>query len=164
MNPLIVIGIIVAVPTLLILLSRTKAALVFMALCVGSVLSTFVGDAALDMVQLFTRSYSPAVLAGVQIGLLTAPALLTMLFLNRTLSGSKVFINVFPALLTGVMTLYFITPLLPDAVRLSVIDTEVWQELSQYQAIVVGTAVLLSLGQLWAGGAAARHKKQKKKH
>lgn len=163
MNPLIVIGAIVAIPTVLIMLSRTKAALVFMALCVGSVLSTFVGDSALDMVQLFTRSYSPAVLAGVQIALLVAPALLTLLFLGRVLAGSKVFMNLLPALLTGFMTLYLVVPFLPPGVRSDILRTDIWVELTQYQSIVVGVAVLLSLCQLWAGGSAARAK-HKKKH
>ena len=92
-NPLILMALIVAAPTILIVLTRTKAALVFMALCVGSVLTTFVGDTALDMVQLFTRSYSQTTLAGVKLGLLILPALLTMLYLSRMVAGSKMIMN-----------------------------------------------------------------------
>ncbi|MCA9329646.1 hypothetical protein KDA11_03290 [Candidatus Saccharibacteria bacterium] len=166
MNPLIVIGVIVGAPVALIVLSRTKAALVFMALCVGSVLSTFVGDSALDMIQLFTRSYGATVSSSVQIGLLVAPALLTILFLGKTIRGSKALLNIFPAFLTGVMTLYLVTPNLPKSVRLAILATDIWRDLSQYQAIIVSTVVLLSLSQLWASGAAgrSRHLKKSKSH
>ncbi len=162
MNPLIVIALIVAAPTLLIMLTRTKAALVFMALCVGSVLATFVGDTALDMVQLFTRSYSQTTMASVQIGLLVVPALLTMLFLGRMVAGSKMLMNLFPALLAGVMTLYLIVPYLPEGTRYGIQDTTIWIQVVQYQAILVSAAALISLGQLWAGGVSARQKKKGK--
>ena len=155
-------GLIVAVPALLIVLSGTKAALVFMALCVGSVLSTLVGDTALDMVQLFTRSYSQGTLAGVKIGLLMLPALLTILFLSRTLAGSKKITNIFPALLTGLMALFLTVPFLPDTAMEGVYSTDVWNQLAQYQPIIVSVAVLLTLGQLWAGGASLRHRNKRK--
>ena len=162
MNPLILMGLIVAVPALLIVLSGTKAALVFMALCVGSVLSTLVGDTALDMVQLFTRSYSQGTLAGVKIGLLMLPAFLTILFLSRTLAGSKKITNIFPALLTGLMALFLTVPFLPDNAMEGVYSTDVWNQLAQYQPIIVSVAVLLTLGQLWAGGASLRHRNKRK--
>lgn len=161
-NPLILMALIVAAPTILIVLTRTKAALVFMALCVGSVLTTFVGDTALDMVQLFTRSYSQTTLAGVKLGLLILPALLTMLFLSRMVAGSKMIMNLLPALLTGIVTLYLVVPVLPDGVSGSIMANSVWTELVQYQSILVGATSLISLGQLWASGASARHGKKGK--
>lgn len=162
MNPLIVLAIIVFVPTALIVLARAKAALVFMALCVGSVLSVLVGDAALDMVQLFARSYSATTQSWVQLGLLLAPALLTILFLSRTVSGSKWFINLFPALLTGVLTVFLVVPLLPPGTMNAIYATDVWDQLTQYQAILIGVAAVSSLAQLWAGGASVRSKKKGK--
>lgn len=163
MNPELTMGLIVAVPTLLIILTRSKAALVFMALCVGSVLSVLVGDTALDMVQLFVRDYSVTTQAGVQLGLLLAPALLTLLFLNRSVKGSKWILNIFPALLTGIATLYLVVPLLTEGAKFAIYDTQAWTELYQYQAILISAAALSSLVQLWAGGKAARHKRHGKK-
>lgn len=164
MNPLVLMALIVAVPTLLITLLRVKAAFVFMALCVGLVLSTFVGDSALDMVQTFVRGYNTTTQSIVQIGLLVVPMLLTLLFLARTLAASKLFINLFPAALTGVVTLLAITPLLPPGTMNSIYGTEIWTQLTQYQAALVSVAALSSLAQLWSGGHAARTKDKKKKH
>ena len=165
MNPLILMAGIVLVPTILIMLARTKAALIFMALCVGAVLSNYVGDTALDMVQMFVRSYDQTTASIVQIGLLLFPVLLTLLFLSRTLSKSKLFMNLLPALLTGIAVLFLVVPLLPPGTSGSIYATDVWNQLSAYQAALLSAAALLSLAQLWATGHSNRIKdKSKKKH
>ena len=161
MNPLILMALIAGIPIALILLMRVKAAMVFMALCAGSVLTTFVSDAALDMLQMFLRSYSSNTEAVVQIGLLLLPALLTILFLRSTVAGSAFVFNVLPAVLTGVMTLYLVVPLLPPGTSNAVTGTSIWGQLVQYQAVLVGSAVFFSVMQLWSGGRSARHKKKK---
>jgi hypothetical protein len=162
MNPLIVLALLVVIPTALIVLARVKAAFVFMALCVGSVLSVSVGDAALDMVQTFVRGYSTTTASFVQLGLLLIPALLTLLFLSRTVSGSKWLLNLPPAILTGLMTLYLTVPLLPPGTNHAIYGTDIWSKLDQYQALLIAVAAIFSLTQLWAGGTAARHKKKGK--
>lgn len=165
MNPLILMAGIVAITTLLIVLARTKAALVFMALCVGAVLSNYVGDTALDMAQLFIKGYTETTGALVQIGLLLLPVLLTLLFLSRTISSSKFILNIFPALLTGIAVLFLVVPLLPPGTSGSIYATDTWNQLAQYQAALLSAAALLSLAQLWAGGHASRIKdKRHKKH
>lgn len=161
MNPLILMAAVVVVPVLLMFITGSKAASVFLALCAGSVLSTYVGDTALDMVQTFVRGYNETTMAAVEIGLLVFPALLTMLFLGRSQHGSQKIINIFPAVLTGMVALFMVVPLLPSATMKSVQATEAWQQLYAYQAIFVGAAVLFSLFQLWASGSSSRHKKGK---
>ena len=163
MNPLILIIGIVAVPTLLITIFRVKAAMVFMALCVGSVLSNFVGGASMDMVQTLMRGYNSSTQSTVQLGLLLTPVVLTLLFLNRTIAGSKWLINIFPALLTGIVTLFLVVPMLPPGTQQGIYDNSIWNQLTQYQPALIGGAVLITLGQLWAGGHGAKHKKDKHK-
>jgi hypothetical protein len=165
MNPLILMAIIAGVPALLIVVTRTKAVFAFMALCVGVVLSTYVGDAAMDMVQTFIRNYNTTSQAAIQIGLLLAPMLLTILFLSRTLSKSKLVINLFPAILTGVATLFLVVPLLSPGTRGAVYATSIWDQVSQYQAAFISAAALIGLAQLWASGHGAKVKdKKKSKH
>lgn len=162
MNPLILMALIAGIPVALILLLRVKAAMVFMALCAGSVLSTFVSDAALDLLQMFDRSYSSTTEAVVQIGLLLLPALLTIVFLRFTVAGSAFVFNLLPSILTGVMTLLLVVPLLPPGTSNGVTGTNIWDQIVQYQAVLVGSAVFISVMQLWSGGRSARHKKKKK--
>ncbi|RTK94987.1 hypothetical protein EKI60_00820 [Candidatus Saccharibacteria bacterium] len=160
MNPLIVIGLLVGIPTMLIVLAQARAALVFMSLCVGSVLSTFLGDQALDMLQLFTKNYGPGMQSGVRLGLLVFPALLTILFLGRTAAGGKWLINLFPALLTGVTAMFLALPVLPETLQAAVYGTSLWDELLQYRELLIGVASLLCLFQLWAGGKNFKHAKK----
>lgn len=162
MNPLIVMGLIALVPVALILVTRTKAAFVFMALTVGFALSSFVGDQALDMVQLFTRSYSQSTQTAVQIGLIAAPVLLTILFLSKTVTAAKVLFNIPPAMLTGITALFMIAPLLPDVIQNDVYGTSLWDQLVKYQPMLIGAGAFLCLLQMWATGASLRHKRRER--
>lgn len=161
MNPLIVMAIIAVVPFALICIFRAKAALVFMALCAGSVLTTFVSKTGLDLFQAFARSYSATTQSVVQISLLLLPAVLTILFLRATVSGTSFILNLLPAALTSIMTLYLVVPLLPPGTSNAVTGTSLWGQLVQYQAVIVGSAVVVSVLQLWSGSRSARHKKKK---
>lgn len=154
-------ALIAGIPFALICLLRVKAAMVFMALCAGSVLTTYVSDAALDLMQMFVRNYSDSTQAFVQIGLLLLPAVLTLIFLRATVSGSGFVLNLLPAILTGIVTLYLVVPLLPPGTSNSITGTSIWDQLIQFQAVLVGSAVLFSVLQLWSGGRAARHKRKK---
>lgn len=152
MNPLILMAVIAGVPALLIMVARAKAGLVFMSLAVGSVLSIFVGDTSLEMVQTFMRGFNTTTQSIVQIGLLLAPMLLTLLFLRHTLSSSKMLFNLLPAVLTGVTTLFLLVPLLPPGTMYQIYGTSFWNQLAQYQAALISAGALVSLAQLWAGG------------
>lgn len=165
MNPLILMAIIGLAPVLLIVLVRVKAAFVFMSLAVGVILSNYVGDTALDMVQTFVKGYNSTTQSIVQIGLLIAPVLLTLLFLNRSLSSNKTIINIFPALLTGVSVLFLVVPLLPPGTSSGIYGNDIWVQLSSYQAALISGAALISLAQLWGSGHGGKDKdKKKKKH
>ena len=89
MNPLILIALIAIVPIALMLLFRTKAALVFMALCAGSILATFSSKAVLDLTQMFYSNYSYVAESFVLITLLLLPALLTIVLLRRTVTAFR---------------------------------------------------------------------------
>lgn len=163
MNPLILLVLIGLVPVVMIVLFRVKAAFVFMSLAVGVILSNYVGDTALDMVQTFVRGYNATTQSVVQLGLMIVPVLLTLLFLNRSLSSSKTIINIFPALLTGVTILFLVVPLLPPGTANGVYGTSIWMQLNPYQAALISGGALISLVQLWASGQGSKEKGKKKK-
>ena len=162
MSPLILIALIAIVPVALMLLFRTKAALVFMALCAGSILATFSSKAVLDLTQMFYSNYSYVAESFVLITLLLLPALLTIVLLRRTVTGPTFIINIVPTILTGVTALLLVVPLLPPGVRYSIFKTEIWGQLVQYQGVIVGAAVFMSCLQLWASSKGLKHKKKHK--
>ena len=155
-------ALITALPIILILVLKTRASLVFMALCAGSVLATFASKATLDLVQSFYSNYSYTAESIVLITLLILPALLTIVFLRRTVTGTTFMLNLAPTVLTGVVTLLLVVPLLPPGVRYSIFRTEIWTQIVQYQGVIVGLAVFLSCIQLWSGSKALKHKKKHK--
>ena len=162
MNPLILMALITAFPIILMILLKTRAALVFMTLCAGSVLATFASKATLDLVQSFYSNYSFTAESVVLIALLILPALLTIIFLRRTVTGATFMLNLLPTILTGVVTLLLVVPLLPPGVRYSIFRTDIWTQLVQYQGVIVGAAVFISCLQLWTSSTGLKHKKKHK--
>ncbi len=150
MNPLIVLGIVSVLPVVLILLMRINAALVFLALCAGSVLQQYLGDDVLRIFNSFIPSSSQALHAAVRIGFLILPAGLTLLFMRKTISGTRHALNFVPALLTGVVTAILVVPLLPDGSRYAVLLTDAWTNFEPFQGLIVGAAALTSFVFLWS--------------
>ncbi len=150
MNTLILMGLIAVVPIVLIILLRTNAALVFLALCAGDVLSKYLGDDVVRMYQTFSSNTGGNDLAYVRIGLLLLPAILTLVFLSRSVSGARHAINVVPAVLTGAVTSLLVVPLLPAGSKFSIYGTQAWSVIQQFQGVIVGAAVLASMLMLWS--------------
>jgi len=163
MTPLIFIGLLAGLPIGLLILLRSNAAVVFLALCTGSVVQQFLGS---DVASIFNSSITTGknstTASGVQLVLLLLPALLTAVFLRKSVAGAKTIFNVIPAVSTGVVTTLLVVPLLSPGLRYNITGTAVWTNLEQYQAVVVGAAVLMSLLILWSShlkGSFGRHKK-----
>lgn len=161
MNPLIVIGIITITPVVLILLLRSKVAVVFLSLCAGSILATFVGQTATEFMQIFIRNPNEVIESIVQLILLLLPALLSIIFMRRSANGANVVFNIFPASLTGIVMLLLVVPQLPSGLQNSIMQTNIWEQLVNYQAVLVGSAVFISMVQVWSGNRGARRKKGK---
>jgi hypothetical protein len=163
MNPLIVMGAIAITPVLLISFLKAKASIVFLALCAGSVLNVFVGDAIWDFMQLFVRSNGELIKVILSLSLLLLPPLMTIVLLRGTVNGAKFVTNFVPAILTGVTLLFLIIPLLSGSIQSSIYESSSWDMLLQYQGVIVGSTVFISLMQLWMSSRSARHKKGKHK-
>lgn len=151
MTPLIVIGLLVGLPIVLLILLRSNAAVVFLALCTGSVVQQFLGS---DTANIFNSSIitgkNSTTASGVQLALLLLPALLTAVFLRKSVGGAKMLFNIIPAVSTGVVTALLAVPLLSPGLRYSITGTMVWTSLEQFQAVIVGAAVFMSLLILWS--------------
>lgn len=146
MTYLIVLGALALVPVLLIAFLRANAAIAFMGLCVGSVLVNYTSS---DVTS-FVTSFSPAksVLSTnqwVQLGLLTLPFLLTLLFTRKSVNGSKQFFNFLPAVSAGLLFALLATPLMSASLQRSIKDQPIYHQLSNLQTIIVFAGAFLSL-------------------
>lgn len=157
MTETVMLGILVGLPAFFVLLLRTNAAVVFLALCTGSVLSKYLGEDAINILHSFLPSTNQVADSALKIVLLLLPAALTAVFMRRNASGGKALFNVVPAVVTGALTALLIVPVLPLSVQSNLTGSNSWILLEQFQGFIVGAGVLASLLLLWGS-----HKKPRR--
>lgn len=162
MDPLIVLGLFAIVPVLLMLILRVNASVVFLALAAGELLATFFAPDTIDLAETLFKNTSPTVYSSLRIAFLLLPMALTILFLRKSISGSKFFFNLIPTLLTGAVVALLAVPLLPDGLKNNVYGTDAWSKLVQVQGMVIGGAVITSMLMLWTTMRPPRDKRKKK--
>lgn len=143
------IAIVVAVPVVLFTLLRINAAIVFLSLCLGSVLVNLASGDALSV----TGIVSPRLASNsyiVPLILLLLPAALTAIFMMRTVKkGLPLLINVLPAAGVGIVGLLLAVPLCAPGLRHSLTSTSIWHELELLQTMAVIVSAAVSLFFLW---------------
>lgn len=147
--PLAVLIGLVVIPIILLFILRVNAALVFLSLCLGSVLVRFAGDDAVSIVGgASTSSYATA--STILLALLVAPAVLTIIFMMGTVRDKKKFFNILPAAVTGLLLALLAVPLLPPGLSYNIVALNQWQQVTQMQSGVVAVSTLVCLVFLWA--------------
>ncbi len=149
MAPTAVIALLIGLPVVIIFLLRANAAVVFLALCAGSVLTQFVSGDSSSVFNSIIPASGTINFAIVQLSLLFAPAFFTALFMRKGVSGAKAMINLVPAAATGVVGALLAVPLLPGGIQHNIVATNVWSNIRQYQSVIVSAAVIVSVLSLW---------------
>lgn len=167
MSPQVVLAAIIAVPVVVLLLLRVNAALVFLSLCLGSVLVQFVAPDTRSFADLFTAhnlsTYHPAN-NNIQLMLLLLPVVLTTLFMIRTVHGrTRLLLNCLPAFGVGLLGALLIVPLLAPGLQYNILHSPLWTQINRAQDLVVGTSALVCLLFLWLQRP-KRHESKKGKH
>ncbi len=145
MSSLIILGLFAAVPVVLLFILRSNAAVAFLAVCAGTVLLRFVGgDASLVLSSLLPRA-SLVNQVVLNLVLLLGPALATTILLRKSMSGAKAIYNLFPAVAVGGLVALSAVPLLSPITGDNIMTTAAWQQLEQFQGLLVGYGVLMSL-------------------
>src|SRR5690349_8354334 len=96
--PLIILGALILLPLVFSFVLRVNAGILFLALCAGSVVSQFVGNDTIQIVDsFFPRSNSEITTSVTLIVLLLLPAVMTIIFMRRSMTGTKTLVNLLPA-------------------------------------------------------------------
>jgi len=139
-----------ALPTLLFVLLRVNAAMVFLSVCLGAVLLDHVAGQAVDMLGLFTPKRNVASQTTIDLCLLLAPAIVTTVVTAFSVRGRlKVVLNVIPAAAASMLAVLLTVPLLPKGLMFALMTQPTWRILSNGEAMVVGAGALVSLFFLW---------------
>ncbi len=161
--PIAVLIGLVAGPILLLYLLRVNAAFVFLSLCLGDVLVQFSGrDAASIIAGASTSSY--ATTSTVKLGLLVAPAILTVLFMMGTSKASKRILNIVPSAAVGLLLALLAVPLLPPGLSNNIRELPAWVNTEQLQSAIIAGSTLICLIFLWMSRPKHSGKEHKGKH
>lgn len=159
-NIAIVVGLLLA-PVVLLTVLRASATLVFLGLCLGYVVMQFLGADARSFAAMFLGH--EAVSANLlQLALLLIPPLLTMVFMARTVRGTRLLVNLIPAAAAGCLMVLLVVPLLSPGLSHAIMDMPLWHQAVRLQGLVIGTGALISLLFLWMlrpGRAGEKHGK-----
>jgi hypothetical protein len=162
MPPIVILGILVGLPLILAFVLRVNAGILFLALCAGSVLSEFVASDAIQIVNSIFPKSGDITASVVQLVLILLPAALTILFMRRSMTGTKTFINILPAAAAGLLTALLVVPVLPGGVRHNITSSQTWTIMQQFQSLIIGAGAFVSLLVLWS--TKPKHDKDKKHH
>ena len=137
-------------PAVLTFLLKSNAALSFLVLCAGFVLSTSViGDLKnlLSQLNLSTASSTIGIL------LLAVPLVLTLLLTRASAGkGLKFWLQLAAALCAGGLLALSVGPVLGSSSQFDVTNSSFWSNLQKIQSEVIGIGALISLLLIWFGG------------
>jgi cytochrome bd-type quinol oxidase subunit 2 len=141
------LAVLILAPLAIVYFLKSNAALGFLALCAGFVLSTSVIG---DLKQLLSQanlSVASSTLAAI---LLVAPFVLTLLLSRKINSkGVSFVLQLITAVCAGGLLALSLGPLLSSSSQFDVTNSSFWADLTKIQAAVIGAGSLLSLLLVW---------------
>ncbi|MGH7238412.1 MAG: hypothetical protein ACREGF_07815, partial [Candidatus Saccharimonadales bacterium] len=142
MSPLILFAIIVLAPVAAATLLKINAGILFMSVCVGDVLVRYVPHSSAAVLPQ-TSNLSGG---SWQLILLLAPALIVAVLTFRSVKGgSKLLVNLLPALGSGFLLLLLVQPLLPGSSSQSLAQLSQWHTINNYSPEIIAAAAAASL-------------------
>jgi hypothetical protein len=147
----ILLAVLVFLPPVLAYLLKSNAAMAFLALCGGFTAITLSGS---DIQQLFGKTKITSLTSNdVDLILLLAPLLLTLLLTFRNVAGARLrFAQILPALCAGSLLAIVAGPMLSDSLNSDISRLMLWKDLQNAESWIVGAGLLLSLLLIWSGG------------
>lgn len=145
--PDIVLATLIVVPVLITYVFKSNAALGFLALCVGFVLSTSVVG---DLKHLLSETNLSVASNTLALALISLPYLFTLLLCRKTHArGPMLIANLVAALLGGGLLALAAGPLINAVSTINILDDNFWKQLIKYQSAIIGAGALLSLVLVW---------------
>lgn len=145
MDPYFIMAGIAAIPVVVFSVLRINAATAFLGLCLGSVLGNYIAE---DFTEVLRGSLAPTPELNamvIALLLLWLPVVLISVFMINTISKRQIVQNLLPAIAVGLFGLILTVPVLTPDLTNAVQATDIWQQVLQYQAIVVAVGTLVSL-------------------
>ena len=146
-NVIFVIGLVV-IPVVVLMVLRINATMVFLGLCLGYVLTQFLGNDAKDFAQTFLGHTAMSTTV-MKLVLLLIPVVLTAIIMIRTVRSKMLILNILPALSVGCLLALLVVPLLPPGTSHAITAMSFWHQAQRLQDLIIGVGALVSLLTLW---------------
>jgi hypothetical protein len=160
--PEALLAVLILLPAVLTFILRSNAAQAYLALCGGFAVITLSGS---DIRHLVGQTKITSLTSNdVDLILLLAPLLLTLLFTARAVTSQKLrFAHLLPALCAGGLLATVAAPMFNDVINTDFGTLESWKWLQNAQSWIVVAGLLASLFLLWTSGF-VHAKSHRKKH
>lgn len=146
----ILLAVLVFGPLLLTFLLKSNAALGFLVLCAGFVLSTSVIG---DLKHLLSQLNLSTTSSTIGIILLIVPLVITLLLTRGSAGkGLKFWLQLAAALAAGGLLALSVGPVLASSSQFDVTISSFWPNLQKVQSEIIGIGALVSLLIIWFGG------------
>jgi hypothetical protein len=145
-NADILLAVFVLTPFAISFLLRSSGALVFMSVCLGSILATYAASDASSVISGASRSGVLATMQWVQLALLAVPVVLTLLLTRKKVKGIKFILSSVTAALAGGLLALLAVPYMSASMQSTVHASQLWHQLDNLQtAIILAGSVLTTL-------------------
>ncbi|HET8671347.1 MAG TPA: hypothetical protein VFM05_12190 [Candidatus Saccharimonadales bacterium] len=153
------------VPMALLTVLRVNAAMVFLSLCLGYVLVQFVANDADSLIGFVAPDAESLSASSLKLIMLFTPVVLTMIIMAFSIHGRlRVGLNALPAAATSLLTFLLAVPLFTPGLQYAIQSQNVWYEVHQAQALIVGAGALVSMVFLWSQRRRAKHAEEHRRH
>lgn len=146
MDGLILPLVFILLPALLVLVLRSSGTLVFLSVCLGSVLATYVAGDASSVISSATPDDGSTALRWAQLGLVLAPVFLTIVLTRKKAKGGELVLGLLAAIAAGGLLMILATPFMPEILGDALLESELWATVDNLQTAVViaGSALYMA--------------------
>jgi len=141
---LAILASLVLAPPVITLLLRSNGVLVFLSVCLGSVLATYVAGDASSVISGASRSGALVTMQWTQLGLLVVPVLCTVLLKRKKLKGFKLLLGFVAAIAAGALLALLGVQYLSSALQDSIYESTAWHELNNLETAVILTGATIT--------------------
>lgn len=162
MVPIVVFAVIAGLPVLNALILRVSAIFLFTSIAVGNFLVLYLSDDVTLALNAFSKDKNIPMI--VHLVLLLTPVVLSLFFLRKTITSSKIILHLIPLIGCGLSIAVLTLPILPNEVQGQIFGLPSGDVFKNSQDLIVSITAVLVLLLMWRTYGQHADGKHAKKH
>ncbi|QQS20092.1 hypothetical protein IPL85_01390 [Candidatus Saccharibacteria bacterium] len=140
-----ILACLVVLPPLATVLLRSNGMLVFLSICMGSMLATYVAGDVTSVIAGASKSNALVTMQWTQLGLLMLPVPLVLYFSRKKLKGLKLFLGAIAAAAGGGLLALIAVPYMSVTQQTAIKSTQLWHELNNLETsfVIAGATITI---------------------